>query len=132
LPLLPDGGGLPVELDCQNAEDEGGPDGDARGFPKTILLIKTTGDEEGGQQYTRANAIVLNHNILMEGHEKELRQCIARELFHVLSRQNPDLREKFAQSLDFRNEGRHRRPPAETRHVHHRSSLGKNSAKRRK
>jgi hypothetical protein len=70
-------------------------------FPKIIFLIKTTGNEEGGQQYTRANAIVLNHDALAAGHEKELQDCVAHELFHILSRQNPGLREKLYAGIGF-------------------------------
>jgi hypothetical protein len=70
-------------------------------FPKTIYLIKTTGNEEGGQQYTRQNAVVLNSRILVPGQDKALDKCIAHELFHVLSRQNPDLREKCYAVIGF-------------------------------
>jgi hypothetical protein len=71
-------------------------------LPKTVLFVRTTGREEGGQQYTRANAVVLNASILGSGPGRPLKQCIAHELFHVLSRANAALRERCYASIGFK------------------------------
>ncbi len=70
-------------------------------FPKTTTFIKTTGNEEGGAQYTRQNAVILNANVLGARDGKALDQCVAHELFHVLSRQNPALRDKCYAAIGF-------------------------------
>ena len=65
-----------------------------------MLFIKTTGNEEGGAAYTRANAIVLPEAEMTAPVEK-IRKTISHELFHVLSRANPDLREKLYAAIGF-------------------------------
>ena len=62
-------------------------------FPATIDLIKSTGREEGGAEYTRANAIILPESALERAHRGSLEGLLAHELFHVLSRANPELRD---------------------------------------
>ncbi len=69
-------------------------------FPESILFIKTTGAEEGGAEYTRSNAIILPQSAL-NGTRSNLRGTIAHELFHVLSRQNPALKEKLYAIVGF-------------------------------
>ncbi len=69
-------------------------------FPKKVLIIKTTGKEEGGSPYTRANAIVMPQSYLKES-AAEIQKTICHELFHILSRANPDLREKLYAAIGF-------------------------------
>ncbi len=69
-------------------------------FPATIQLIKTTGSEEGGAAYTRGTAIVLPKSELAKN-QNELARLICHELFHVLSRQNPELREELYGIIGF-------------------------------
>jgi hypothetical protein len=69
-------------------------------FPEKVFVIKTTGDEEGGAAYTRANAIVLPEAEMTAPVEK-IRKTICHELFHILSRANPDLREKLYADIGF-------------------------------
>jgi hypothetical protein len=69
-------------------------------FPKKVLFIKTTGKEEGGAAYTRANAIVFPKDVL-RGPSAGIRKTICHELFHVLSRANPDLRHKLYAAIGF-------------------------------
>jgi len=69
-------------------------------FPGAVLLVKTTGKEEGGAAYTLANSIMLPPAIL-SGAAGDLPQIIAHELFHVLSRANPVLREKLYSAIGF-------------------------------
>jgi hypothetical protein len=58
-------------------------------LPEEILLIKTTGDEQGGPSvYTRSNAIIISEGIPLpppvEG--------ILHELFHIMTRYDPSIR----------------------------------------
>jgi hypothetical protein len=80
-------------------------------FPKTILFIKTTGDEEGHAEYTRANAIILPQNALAANRRSALHGTIAHELFHVLSRNAPDLRERAYAVIGFQPCGEVPFPP---------------------
>ncbi len=69
-------------------------------LPPTVQLIKTTGTEEGNAAYTRATAIVLPQSVLGKD-QKDLQKLICHELFHILSRQNPELREKLYGIIGF-------------------------------
>ncbi len=69
-------------------------------FPKTIWLIKTTGQEEGNAAYTRANAIVFPEKFL-EGGAPWVQRVLCHELFHLLSRANQELREKCYAAIGF-------------------------------
>ena len=70
------------------------------GFPKRILLVKTSGDEEGGAAYTRGEAIMLPAKVF--GSDlPALRRLLCHELFHVLSRSAPELRRKLYASIGF-------------------------------
>jgi len=59
-------------------------------WPRTIHLIKATGKEEGNAAYTRRNAVILPAGKLKQKNEK-LERLLVHELFHVLSRANPEL-----------------------------------------
>lgn len=69
-------------------------------FPKEVLLIKTTGREEGGAAYTRANAVILPQKMLAVP-VAGLRRVLCHELFHVISRANPALRERLYAAIGF-------------------------------
>jgi hypothetical protein len=69
-------------------------------LPSTIQVIKTTGAEEGNAAYTRGTAIVIPKAELGKG-RNELEKLICHELFHILSRQNPDLRERLYEAIGF-------------------------------
>jgi hypothetical protein len=68
--------------------------------PKDVLLIKTDGKEEGDAGYTRSDAIMLPQ-ILVNGSKDDLLWLLAHELFHVVSRQNPALREQLYATIGF-------------------------------
>jgi hypothetical protein len=71
-------------------------------FPNEIYFIKTTTAEEGSAGgYTRANYVVLKEDI-MSMPETELRQVIIHELFHILTRNNPEFKEKMYQVIGFK------------------------------
>ena len=69
-------------------------------LPARVLIIKTTGKEEGGAAYTRGNAIVLPQSQLA-GPAPLLQKLFCHELFHVLSRSNADMREKCYAAIGF-------------------------------
>ena len=69
-------------------------------LPPTVQLIKTTGAEEGNAAYTRATAVVLPQSELGKS-QKDLQKLICHELFHILSRQNPELRERLYGIIGF-------------------------------
>ena len=69
-------------------------------LPSIVQLVKTTGAEEGNAAYTRATAIVLPKSELANS-QKDLQKVICHELFHILSRQNPELREKLYGIVGF-------------------------------
>ena len=70
-------------------------------FPKKITLIKTTGAEEGQAFYTRDTAIMMPEKKTVSADAEFLKKTIAHELFHVLSRNNPELREKLYRLIGF-------------------------------
>jgi hypothetical protein len=69
-------------------------------LPAEVLFIKTSGQEEGGAAYTRAHAIVVPATMLgaAMGNPEHL---VAHELFHVLSRANPKLRDRLYAAIGF-------------------------------
>lgn len=69
-------------------------------FPKPVFLVKTTGDEEGDASYTRGNAIVLPDSEVA-GPVAKTRKTICHELFHIMSRRNPELRDRLYASIGF-------------------------------
>ncbi len=69
-------------------------------WPKTIYFIKTTGKEEGGAAYTRDQALILPHTMLTPTRPLSPR-LVAHELFHILSRSNPGLRDRLYQAIGF-------------------------------
>ena len=74
-----------------------------------ILLIKTSGEEEGGAGYTRANAVMLPQSMT---DESQLERLLAHEIFHVVSRNNPDLRQALYEAIGFEQCGELALPPA--------------------
>jgi hypothetical protein len=70
-----------------------------------ILLIHTSGQEEGGAPYTRGNAIVIPRG-KTGSKERPQTVMLAHELFHVISRQHPQLRHKLYQRIGFRHVGK--------------------------
>jgi hypothetical protein len=70
-------------------------------FPARVLLVKTSGDEEGGAAYTRGAAVMLPVKVLASP-PATLRRLICHELFHVLSRDQPDLRDALYAAIGFR------------------------------
>ena len=71
-------------------------------LPKKISFVKTSGAEEGQAFYTRDTAIVLPAKQIATATGNTLDKTIAHELFHILSRANPALREKLYDIIGFK------------------------------
>ncbi len=69
-------------------------------WPEAIYFVKTTGKEEGGAAYTRDHALLLPQNMVTPDRPPSPR-LIAHELFHILSRSNPGLRDRLYQAIGF-------------------------------
>ncbi len=69
-----------------------------------ILLIHTSGKEEAGAAYTRARAIILPAGQIGTK-ERPRGKLMAHELFHVLSRSFPELRDNLYRRIGFRRAG---------------------------
>lgn len=70
-------------------------------WPSRILLIQTSGAEEGGAAYTRGNAIVLPQPVLAKMSAAELDRLLLHELFHVLSRSDAGLKTRLYAAIGF-------------------------------
>lgn len=69
-------------------------------LPKQIVLVRTTGKEEGDAAYTRANAIVLPASKLRHP-LPALEALLAHELFHVMSRHDATVRAALYKIVGF-------------------------------
>lgn len=69
-------------------------------LPRPVQFVRTTGAEEGTAAYTQGTAIVLPKKELSKS-QKDLQKLICHELFHVLSRHNPELRERLYRIIGF-------------------------------
>lgn len=63
-----------------------------------ILLVKTSGEEEGGAGYTRGNAVMLPQ---AHDDQRELERLLAHEIFHVVSRNHPDMKRALYEAIGF-------------------------------
>jgi len=70
-------------------------------WPARILLIHTSGEEEGDAAYTRGDAIVLPPTAFARDASRPLAPVLAHELFHLLSRDNPALRDRAYAAIGF-------------------------------
>jgi hypothetical protein len=69
-------------------------------LPKTVLLVKTTGQDEGNAAYTRGTAIVLPRRLASRSAEA-LEPLFLHELFHVISRNDAKLRDRLYSIVGF-------------------------------
>ncbi len=74
-----------------------------------ILLVKTSGEEEGGAGYTRGSAVMLPQAFT---DARELERLLAHEIFHVASRGRPDLKRALYELIGFEECGELVLPPA--------------------
>ena len=70
-------------------------------LPPSIQLVKTTGQEEGGAAYCRGNNIILPAD-RAGASARSLEQLLTHELFHILSRNNPRLRDSLYAIVGFK------------------------------
>lgn len=70
-------------------------------LPGKVYVIKTSGREEGNAAYTRGNAIILPLAILSSPGE-EIQRLLAHELFHIASRENPNLARPLYGTIGFK------------------------------
>jgi hypothetical protein len=72
-------------------------------LPGEILVIRTTGKEEGGAAYCRGDsAIVLPTSYVERRSPPQLKKTFIHELFHILSRNNPDLQQRLYAIVKFK------------------------------
>ncbi len=71
-------------------------------LPERILLIKAAAPLMDGAPHTRANAIVLPEPFLASARPEDLAYILGHELFHVLSRHDPQQRERLYAAIGFR------------------------------
>ena len=81
-------------------------------LPPTVTLVKTTGKEEGGALYTRGAAIFLPEEFVRGLGSESRENVLIHELFHVLSRNAPDLQRRLYQIVGFQIGGDLDLPPA--------------------
>lgn len=79
-------------------------------FPTEIKLVKSTLKEEGKQiSYTRTNYIVLRGDVTED--------FVIHELFHILTRYNPETRDELYKTINFYKSNRITYPEAIVNHV---------------
>ena len=69
-------------------------------LPEDVYLIRTTGKDESGAAYTRGAAIVLPRRSKPFA-PPALERLLAHELFHVISRHHPELRQRLYAIIGF-------------------------------
>lgn len=71
-------------------------------IPDEIILLKTTMQEEGGAGgYTRKNWIALGKAPIESPADHLVRGLLVHELFHVITRANPDFKRKIYSTISF-------------------------------
>ena len=72
----------------------------ANHLPERIDLIKTTGEDEGAAPYTRGTSIILPRQRVGQS-AKGLERLFYHELFHIVSRSNPKLRDQLYRIIGY-------------------------------
>lgn len=72
----------------------------ANHLPERIRLIKTTGNDEGAAPYTRGVSIILPERAIRQS-TKSLERLFYHELFHIVSRSNPKLRDELYKIIGY-------------------------------
>lgn len=72
-------------------------------YPSEIILLKTSMKEEGNiPAYTRKNWIAVGEKALEKASAEELEQLMANEVFHILTRNNPEFRKAMYAVIGFK------------------------------
>lgn len=75
-------------------------------YPDTIWLAKTSARHYGpSTYYTRENGIIIPRDVLSNRNDKAFKSTMIHEVFHIISRLNPDLRTKLYQMIGFTDIG---------------------------
>jgi hypothetical protein len=87
-------------------------------LPARILLVKTTGREEADSAYCRGTNVTVLSRHFVNAPAAELDSILIHELFHILSRNNPELRENLYALIGFKPCAEIEYPPTlERRHI---------------
>ncbi len=70
-------------------------------LPAVVLLVRTNGNEMSRLPYTRGHAIILPDEVLASS-ASELEELFLHELFHVMSRHDPSIREPLYGIIGYR------------------------------
>lgn len=71
-------------------------------FPESINIITSSLAEEGGAGgYTRGTTVVLSRDLLEQAPVSVIKTVVAHEVFHVLTRNDPDFRRKMYALIGF-------------------------------
>ncbi|HST23936.1 MAG TPA: hypothetical protein VLR90_22705 [Blastocatellia bacterium] len=70
-------------------------------LPDEILIIKTSGAEEGNGAYTRRNAIILPEDYVKKTNDVQMEALLTHETWHVISRYNPELKLRMYAAMGF-------------------------------
>ena len=70
-------------------------------LPNNITFIKTSGADEGGAPYTRGNSVILPKRQVSQS-VKSLERLFYHELFHIISRNNQQLRDELYSIIGFK------------------------------
>ena len=71
-------------------------------LPAEIVLVKTTGKEEGDAAYCRGRNVIVLPVRKLGGSRDQLENLLAHELFHILSRNHPGLRTSLYGAVGFK------------------------------
>jgi len=71
-------------------------------LPARILVVKTTGREEANAAYCRGTNIIVLPRRFVNAPARALESALIHELFHVLSRNSPRLREEIYSMIGFK------------------------------
>jgi len=87
-------------------------------LPERVLLVQTSGREEAHSAYCRGTNIIVLSRHFVNAPAAELDSMLIHELFHILSRNNPQLRTKLYALIGFKPCGEIEFPPElEGRHI---------------
>lgn len=71
-------------------------------FPERILLVKTTGNEEGGAAYCRGDNVIVLPQKVLDNSPRPIGDLLLHELFHILSRNDAELRDALYAIVGFK------------------------------
>jgi hypothetical protein len=71
-------------------------------FPKEIVFVKTTGKEEGNAAYCRGTNVIVLPSEYAALPADRLYRLVFHELFHIFSRNNPEIQEQLYGIISFK------------------------------